>query len=141
MKHRFFELIILKNEIVQGRVIKKLKIGAGRDHLISWFDLFGESKILIWGQNLKKLGAVVKKSFIKQWKIVYILQNAMIENGPFPLPLNMLLTKLIVRDVTSNKETIMFDQQSLLIALHLRWNCIWSALLVAIMSSRIRNTW
>jgi hypothetical protein len=32
---RFFELIILKNEIVQGRVIKKLKIGAGRDHLIS----------------------------------------------------------------------------------------------------------
>ena len=34
----------------------------------------------------------------------------MMENGPFPLPLKILLIKLIVRDVTSNKETIIFNQ-------------------------------
>ena len=56
--------------------------------------------------------------------MVNIVENAMMENGPFPLPLKILLIKLIVRDVTSNKETIMFNQQSLVLSLHLRLNCI-----------------
>jgi hypothetical protein len=56
--------------------------------------------------------------------MVNIVENAMKENEPFPLPLKILLIKLIVRDVTSNKETIMFNQQSLVLFLHLRLNCI-----------------
>ena len=56
--------------------------------------------------------------------MVNIVENAMMENGSFPLPLKILLIKLIVRDVTSYKETIIFNQQSLVLSLNLRLNCI-----------------
>jgi hypothetical protein len=56
--------------------------------------------------------------------MVNILENAMMENRPFPLPLKILLTKLIIRDVTSNKETVMFNQQSLLLSIHVRGSYI-----------------
>jgi len=59
-----------------------------------------KAKYLYEVKILKKLGAVVKKCLIKQWEMVNILENAMMENGPFPLPLKILLIKLIVRDVT-----------------------------------------
>jgi hypothetical protein len=52
--------------------------------------------------------------------MVNILENAMMENGIFPLPLKILLTKMIIRDVTSNKEIVMFNQQSLQLSLHVK---------------------